>query len=307
MRSRIYSAKILLLTLLLSFQAGADTVLLRAPGVALQKYNSALKSSVSKITPMSMLEQRLQMDELSPSLRKKLDATLAQVAQRPERSSEEFEKLYLQLEQEPRSAAVRDAMRMVLERLKSAATNSSLEWIQPRLSLLQATQSDQRQNTPSLLQNEIQARLRVLLTLAGGEDLELYWNGIKWNSSLLITPDQNSQWLFVSSQWQPRLFKGTWSQISNRLNEEFLDWVMGTCETPQFRTVIANPAVTAQALFPDDCLTGEEGLSKLGKNVDFGAQSKSRFFTRPIFWGAGILAAGLVFLSLSGNRIRIQH
>lgn len=299
--------------------ANAQSVLFRGPGVPIDQYRAALSSAFARLTPMDLLEKRLAADELPAPLQRRLDETLAAVTKEPARAADFFAAFENELETEPRSAAVRQAMQMVLERLRPESSAEGRREIERRLALLETVNHGSTSGSKGrLLQREIQDRLRALRNRPGGEDLVLFWNGVPWKDSLATEADQRSQWILVSSQWQPRLLSGTWADATQHWEEGFSDWVDGSCDQPGYRDLSLPGSIDRQALFADGCLTAPGGSGdpiasvtvstlrgKSTKGDKTASGSTARI--RPWIWGLGALAVGSLLLMASGKRLRIDR
>jgi hypothetical protein len=282
--------------------AQAQTVLFRQPGTSIESYQEAVRGSLSRVTPMDLLQMRLEREELPAALQSELDKTLLAVSKNPQKASELFESFYKKLEQEPRSAAIRETMKSVLERLSETANERNAEALRERRIELEG-QTPSKWNSPTLAQKEVQEKLRLLRSQPGGEDLVLFINGRRWNESQDVPNNSSSQWIFISSQWRPRMISGNWSRVSQELQEGFRDWIGADCESSGPPALFAGTAQTE--------VFANENCQKSGADQVSGTLSASRPLfaekSKALLWGAAALAVIVVGLSMSGKKIQIQR
>lgn len=295
--------QVLLLWTILSSPAWgrADVTSFRHPSASFTDYRDHLRKSLNRRSPVDLIGLRLRNEELPSQLQNEIRSALEKSAQAPESSSEVFENLYRILEREPRTSAVLEAMIMVLERIQPTGAEAQAS-VMERMNVLKGARRSRSSLKPSLLHEEIQARLRVLRAKAGGEDLEVFVNGLPFSSGDDLRPSDRAQWLFVSSQWRPRMLEGTWGEISGRLDQPFENWVTGTCQDP----VISDLSIgngNSEAYFGPAC----EGAAALSGISPFPPAPVRPSFTKPLVWTA--VAAGLTWIALSasGKKIRIQR
>ena len=287
----------------------AQTTLFRSPDASFEKYQSLIAGSTFRITPMDQLEKRLDQDELPSFLQHELDQTLQNVAQSPEKANEQFESFYSKLEAEPRSTAIRETMMMVLERIQPGASIESQLGLQKKMEVLRKSNkpSHDLRLQSSLVQKEILEKIQWLKRLPGGQDLTIFWNGLRWNENLPVEADQSSQWIFLSSQWRARILTGTWTDVAGQIQNGFQDWVTGSCAEPRYSDLLVVGSAQREALYSSDCLAnGETSKSQISQ------PSLEKIETPPLSlkpWiiGAAVVGVGLMLLSLSGKKIQIQR
>ena len=300
----------LFLSILLFAQTSfSQTVLFRNSEASFEKYQSLIAGSTDRMTPMDQLERRLEQEELPSFLQKELDLTLQLVAQNPESANEAFERLYEKLDIEPRSAAIRETMALLIDRMLPSANSESKKRLQKKLETLQIAPHEnhdlRRQST--LVQKEIAEKIQIMKQFPGGQDFTVFWNGIRWTESLPIEADQVSQWIFISSQWKSRILTGTWSEVSAQIQNNFQDWVKGHCSEPRYQDILIVGAGQRETLFGSDCIANGETKKSEFDQPSLSQNGSQENSIKPWIWGALAIGLGLTILSLSGKKIQFQH
>lgn len=290
--------------------ADAQNVLFRHATAPYEKYRAALMESSFRSSPADELEKRLQADELPPRLQEDLDATLARAAAEPSNSAALFQALYKRLEQEPRSAAVRETMSSILERVIPLANSEARGSLENQLAVFKKMQDPGRdlrlQN--SLVQKEIQGLLRKLQSQPGGEDVVLFWNGMRWNERLPVDAGTRSQWILLSSRWKPRLFSGGWSEVSGKIDSGFQDWVSGTCADPIYTDAAFVADSRREALFDRDCIAEKTNFLPTTRSpIETSSRSWISPEWKPVLWTGAIAAGALILLSASGKKLQLRR
>lgn len=307
---KVFRICVLQLTAILLFsEAGAQTVLFRHSGASFANYKTALLSASFRQSPADELERRLKTDELPLPLQRELETVLQTAAQTSAQAAFLFEDFYRKLEQEPRSTAVRETMRSLLERLLPESTAERRRFLRIQIEMLEALQapSAELKLQSSLLQREIQARLLSLQRFPGGEDVVLFWNGVRWNERLSVTNEQSSQWILISSQWKPRLFTGTWSEVSGKIGTDFSDWVTGTCDEPVYQDALFVPENQRETLFDSDCIADRAHFQPTASPVE--SRTSTSFYEtwKPVIWTGLAATVVAMIISTGGKKIQVHR
>lgn len=296
------------LSIFFAQDAGAQSVLFRHASAKFESYRNLLRESSFRTTPMEELEKRLRTEELSDRQQRDLDETLARVAADPTQAAAGFSDLYSRFQQDPRSMAMRETLRSLLERLievTNAQNRLQLKEELENLSIKPGT--DGLSFKISVSQKEVSAKLRRLRSLPGGEDAVLFWNGFRWNEQLPIKTGVRGQWILLSSQWKARLMNGTWSEVSGQIDEGFRDWVSGTCAEPVYQDVAFVSESRREAVFEDDCLPAKEQHYGTPASPLETRSNRAATDWKPLIWTGAATVAVLALLSVSGKKLQIRR